>query len=248
MQADKEKKVNRDSHSRATIPLGPELIRRAQQGDAEALASLFHTHEARIFALCLRMTNNVAEAEDLVQDAFLHVFRKLSTFRGDSALSTWIYRIAINTVLMNLRRKSPCQVSLDEPYNNREYAKPIRREYAARDGRLDSCVTRLVLTRAISALPSGSREIFLLYEVEGYEHHEIAEMLGCSVGNSKSQLHRAKLRLRNFLARRRIAHTETGRANGLNATRAKEQSLVETWALQAVSGINNMSPFSQSNA
>jgi RNA polymerase sigma-70 factor, ECF subfamily len=250
MQADKEKKVNRDFHSTATIPLGSELIKRAQQGDAEAFASLFHAHKARVYALCLRMTNNVAEAEDLLQDAFLHVFRKLSSFRGASALSTWIYRIAINTVLMHFRKKSPCQVSLDEPYSNHEHAKPIRREYAARDGRLDSCVTRLVLTRAISALPSGSREIFLLHEVEGYEHHEIAEMLGCSVGNSKSQLHRAKLRLRNFLARRRIARAETGRANGLHTVRAMEQSasLAETWALSPASRIKNMVPFAQSNA
>jgi RNA polymerase sigma-70 factor (ECF subfamily) len=204
--------VNRDSSSTATIPLGSDLIERARQGDAEAFATLFHAHKARIHALCLRRTNNVAEAEDLAQDAFLRVFRKLSTFRGDSALSSWIYRIAINTVLMNFRRKSPCQVSLDEPYNNHEDAKPIRREYAARDGRLDSCVTRLVLTRAIGTLPSGSREIFLLHEVEGYEHHEIAEMLGCSVGNSKSQLHRAKLRVRNFLSRPRRARVESGLA------------------------------------
>src|SRR5271165_3710368 len=105
--------MNGDSNRTATLSPGSDLIRRAQQGDSAAFATLFHTHKARIYSLCLRMTNNVAEAEDLVQDAFLHVFRKLSAFRGDSALSTWIYRIAINTVLMKFRRKSPHQVSLD---------------------------------------------------------------------------------------------------------------------------------------
>jgi RNA polymerase sigma-70 factor (ECF subfamily) len=240
--------VNRDSNSTATN-LGSDLIERARQGDAEAFAALFHAHKARIYALCLRMTKNVTEAEDLVQDAFLHVFRKLSTFRGDSALSTWIYRIAINTVLMNFRRKSFSQVSLDEPYGNHEDAKPIRREYAARDGRLDSCITRLVLTRAISALPCGSREIFLLHEVQGYEHHEIAKMLGCSVGNSKSQLHRAKLRLRHFLGRRRKAGAEAGRANRLHArARGQSASVVETWALPPVLSINNVAPCAHSNA
>src|SRR5580700_5296651 len=96
---------------------GYDVIKRAQQGDSDAFASLFHTHKTRIYSLCLRMTNNTAEAEDLTQDAFLQVFRKLPTFRGDSALSTWLYRIAVNTVLMHFRKKSLCQVSLDEPFN-----------------------------------------------------------------------------------------------------------------------------------
>jgi RNA polymerase sigma-70 factor (ECF subfamily) len=145
------------------------------------------------------MTNNAAEAEDLAQDAFLQVFRKLSSFRGDSALSTWLYRIAVNTVLMHFRRKTPCRISLDEPIRGQDDSKSARREYGTRDGRLDSAVTRVALTRAISELPEGYRAIFLLHEVEGYQHREIAELLGCSVGNSKSQLHKAKLRIRDFL-------------------------------------------------
>jgi RNA polymerase sigma-70 factor (ECF subfamily) len=153
----------------------------------------------RIYSLCLRMTNNAAEAEDLAQDAFLQVFRKLSSFRGDSALSTWLYRIAVNTVLMHFRRKTPCRISLDEPARNHDDGKSVRREYGTRDGRLDSAVTRVALTRAISELPEGYRAIFLLHEVEGYQHREIAKLLGCSVGNSKSQLHKAKLRIRDFL-------------------------------------------------
>jgi RNA polymerase sigma-70 factor, ECF subfamily len=176
-----------------------DLVKRAQRGDADAFASLFHAHKAKVYSVCLRMTNNTAEAEDLTQDAFLQVFRKLATFRGDSALSTWLYRIAVNTVLMHFRKKALRQVSLDEPYN--QDAKVVRREYGSRDDRLTGCVDRIALARAIKELPDGYRTIFLLHEVEGYEHQEIAELLDCSVGNSKSQLHKAKLRIRELLGR-----------------------------------------------
>ena len=176
-----------------------DLVKRAQCGDADAFASLFHAHKAKVYSVCLRMTNNTAEAEDLTQDAFLQVFRKLATFRGDSALSTWLYRIAVNTVLMHFRKKALKQVSLDEPYN--QDAKVVRREYGSRDDRLTGCVDRIALARAIKELPDGYRTIFLLHEVEGYEHQEIAELLDCSVGNSKSQLHKAKLRIRELLGR-----------------------------------------------
>jgi RNA polymerase sigma-70 factor (ECF subfamily) len=199
--------------------LDAELIRRAQQGDSEAFATLFHTHKMRIYSLCLRMTNNSAEAEDLAQDAFLQVFRKLSSFRGDSALSTWLYRIAVNTVLMHFRRKTPCRISLDEPIRNHDDAKSARREYGTRDGRLDSAVTRVALTRAISELPEGYRAIFLLHEVEGYQHREIARLLGCSVGNSKSQLHKAKLKIREFLSQMPQS-VEVGRVSAKPSGRA----------------------------
>lgn len=176
-----------------------DLVKRAQEGDADAFAGIFNAHKARIYSVCLRMTNNTAEAEDLTQDAFLQVFRKLATFRGDSALSTWLYRIAVNTVLMHFRKKVLRQVSLDEPYN--QDAKNVRREYGRRDDRLTGSVDRIALARAIQELPHGYRTIFLLHEVEGYEHQEIAELLDCSVGNSKSQLHKAKLRVRELLSR-----------------------------------------------
>jgi RNA polymerase sigma-70 factor (ECF subfamily) len=191
--------VNGLKNPNSSRSLDADLIKRAQQGDSDAFATLFHSHKTRIYSLCLRMTNNTAEAEDLAQDAFLQVFRKLSSFRGDSALSTWLYRIAVNTVLMHFRRKTPCRISLDEPIRNQDDTKSVRREYGTRDGRLDSVVSRVALTRAISELPEGYRAIFLLHEVEGYQHREIAKLLGCSVGNSKSQLHKAKLRIRDFL-------------------------------------------------
>lgn len=202
--------MNIDTNSTATLPLGRDVIRRAQEGDSDAFSALFHAHKSRIYSLCLRMTNNVAEAEDLMQDAFLQVFRKLSGFRGESALSTWLYRIAVNTVLMHFRKKSLVQVSLDEPCPSKnDNTRQVRREYGINDGRLMGCATRMALIRAISELPAGYRTIFLLHEVEGYEHQEIADLLGCSVGNSKSQLHKAKLRIRGSLASPRASGTET---------------------------------------
>ncbi|MGH9528709.1 MAG: RNA polymerase sigma factor [Terriglobales bacterium] len=205
-----------------------DLVKRAQQGDTDAFASLFYTHKARIYSVCLRMTNNTAEAEDLTQDAFLQVFRKLETFRGDSALSTWLYRIAVNTVLMHFRKKALKQVSLDEPYS--QDAKQVRREYGTKDGRLSGSVDRIALTRAIKELPDGYRTIFLLHEVEGYEHQEIAQLLDCSVGNSKSQLHKAKLRIRELLGHagvsREIKSSETVSTRGRDV---EQNSPFDNW-------------------
>ena len=207
-----------DTNTAVRFDSDADLVRRAQEGNSDAFASLFHTHKARIYSVCLRMTNNAAEAEDLTQDAFLQVFRKLATFRGDSALSTWLYRIAVNTVLMHFRKKVLRQVSLDEPYN--QDAKVVRREYGSRDDRLTGSVDRIALARAIKELPDGYRTIFLLHEVEGYEHQEIAELLDCSVGNSKSQLHKAKLRIRELLGRAR-QEEETGRATRRTRQRSR---------------------------
>jgi len=143
------------------------------------------------------VTGDVADAEDLTQDAFIQVFRKLGTFRGDSAFSTWLYRVAVNTVLMSLRRRKPKQVSLDEPVCIDHSMVP--RDFGRNDPELSGTVDRIALIRAIKELPEGYRRIFILHEVEGYQHHEIAAMLRCSVGNSKSQLHKAKLKIRELL-------------------------------------------------
>ena len=222
--------MNSDS---ATVPVNAEVVKRAQQGDSDAFATLFHAHKARIYSVCLRMTNNAAEAEDLTQDAFLQVFRKIATFRGDSAFSTWLHRIAVNTVLMHFRKKSLSQVSLDEPYSNSDGAK-IRREYGTKDTRLAGCVDRVALASAIKELPHGYRTIFLLHEVEGYEHQEIAEMLGCSVGNSKSQLHKAKLRIREILAQTPEAKLATTPEK--SSTRPA-RPVFETWEMALAEGV-----------
>ncbi len=204
-----------------------DLVKRAQQGDTDAFASLFYAHKARIYSVCLRMTNNTAEAEDLMQDAFMQVFRKLDTFRGDSALSTWLYRIAVNTVLMHFRKKALKQVSLDEPCS--QDAKLVRREYGGKDDRLSGSVDRIALTRAIKELPDGYRTIFLLHEVEGYEHQEIAQLLDCSVGNSKSQLHKAKLRIRELLGHTKVEKTAVVQPMSTDAPTTASKNLAERW-------------------
>ena len=189
----------------------PDLVARAQAGDGEAFAVLFEQHKKRVYSLCLLMTGDVADAEDLTQDAFIQVFRKLATFRGDSAFSTWLYRVAVNTVLMSLRKRKPRQVSLDEPVRIEHSLVP--RDFGKNDPDLSGTVDRIALVRAIKELPEGYRKIFLLHEVEGYQHHEIAALLRCSVGNSKSQLHKAKLKIRELLLDRSASQEDqaTGR-------------------------------------
>lgn len=173
------------------------LVQRAQGGDEQAFATLFQTHQKRVYSLCLLMTKDVAEAEDLTQEAFLHVFRKISGFRGDAAFSTWLYRVAVNTVLMKLRRrKFQPSFSLDQP---RSPESSMPRDFGRKDPALAGAIDRIALRRAIQELPEGCRTIFALHEVQGYQHREIAHLLRCSVGNSKSQLHKAKLKMRDLL-------------------------------------------------
>ena len=180
------------------------LVRRAQAGDEEAFATLFQQHKNRVYSVCLLMTKDVAEAEDLTQEAFLQVFRTVSSFRGESAFSTWLYRVAVNTVLMKLRRrKAPPTLSLDEPVSAESPS--LYRDFGKNDPDLTGLIDRIALRRALQELPEGCRTIFALHEVDGYQHHEIAELLDCSIGNSKSQLHKAKLKMRDLLfPKRRI--------------------------------------------
>ncbi len=174
-----------------------QLISRAQKGDEAAFAALYEAHKRRVYSLCLRMTGNTAEAEDLSQEAFMQLFRKISTFRGESAFSTWLHRLAVNVVLMHLRKKGLQQVSLDEVDTSE--GEPVKRDYGDDDRRLLGSVDRISLGRAIAELPPGYRTVFVLHDVEGYEHNEIAQILDCSVGNSKSQLHKARMKLRDWL-------------------------------------------------
>ena len=173
-----------------------QLIALAQKGDEEAFEALFEAHKRRVYSLCLRMLGNPTEAEDLTQEAFLQLFRKISTFRGESAFSTWLHRLAVNVVLMHLRKKGLNQISLDETENPQ--GEPIKRDYGDDDRRLVGSIDRIGLNRAISELPPGYRTVFILHDVEGYEHNEIAEIMNCSIGNSKSQLHKARLKLREW--------------------------------------------------
>jgi RNA polymerase sigma-70 factor, ECF subfamily len=184
------------SKGRDDSPLS--LVQRAQSGDEEAFATLFQQHKGRVYSVCLLMTKDVAEAEDLTQEAFLQVFRTIGSFRGEAAFSTWLYRIAVNTVLMKIRQRKPtATVSLDEPMDSDSPS--LYREFGRNDPELVGVVDRITLHRALQELPKGCRAIFALHEIEGYQHHEIAELLDCSIGNSKSQLHKAKMKMRDLL-------------------------------------------------
>jgi len=176
----------------------PEAIERAKLGDAEAFRVLYDKHKRRVYSLCLRMTANTAEAEDLAQEAFLQLYRKIGTFRGESAFSTWLHRLAVNVVLMHLRKKTLPVVSLEESTQTPEEDSP-KKDFGTEDISLAGSIDRLQLQRAVNDLPPGYRTIFVLHDVEGYEHNEIAHLVGCSVGNSKSQLHKARLKLRDLL-------------------------------------------------
>jgi RNA polymerase sigma-70 factor (ECF subfamily) len=179
-------------------PIEADALAGAQAGDHQAFAQLYSLHKRRIYSLCLRMVSNIAEAEDLTQEAFLQLHRKIATFRGDSAFSTWLHRLAINVVLMHLRKKGLPVISLDEAMEPAPEERPGR-SFGAPDLTLAGTIDRLALERAIDNLPAGYRLIFVLHDIEGYEHNEIASMLDCSIGNSKSQLHKARLKLRDAL-------------------------------------------------
>ena len=189
-------------------PAEADALARAQGGDHHAFAQLYSFHKRRIYSLCLRMVGNIAEAEDLTQEAFLQLHRKIGTFRGDSAFSTWLHRLAINVVLMHLRKKGLSQISLDEAMEPAPDEGPGR-SFGTPDPALAGAIDRLALERAVADLPAGYRLIFILHDIEGYEHNEIASMLDCSIGNSKSQLHKARLKLRDAL--RTDTRQEAGR-------------------------------------
>ena len=190
--------------TQAVIPLPRDaerkIIVKAQRGDPEAFKYLYDLHRRRVFNLCLRMIQDWSRAEELTQDTFLQVYRRINTFRGDSAFTTWLHRIAVNIVLMHLRqnRARLHEVSGALP-SDEDQPSPILERLGTPDGRLMGALDRVSLEHAVSQLPEGYRLIFVLHDVEGYEHHEIADLLGCSVGNTKSQLHKARLKIRRHL-------------------------------------------------
>ena len=184
-----------------------EAIERAKDGDAQAFQALYDKHKRRVYSLCLRMTANTAEAEDLTQEAFLQLYRKIATFRGESAFSTWLHRLSVNVVLMHLRKKSLPVVSLEETTQGEDDTP--KKDFGAEDLALAGSIDRLQLQRAVDDLPPGYRMIFVLHDVEGYEHNEIATIVGCSIGYSKSQLHKARMKLRDLLKLKRAEKAES---------------------------------------
>jgi RNA polymerase sigma-70 factor, ECF subfamily len=195
-------------------PVDEETIRRAQQGDAAAFEQLYRLYSRRVYALCFRMTGNPLDAEELAQEAFMQLFRKIQTFRGESAFTTWLHRLTFNVVLMRFRKKTPPVVSLEEMAGPDEDSGVSPRDVGAPDLRLSGTLDRMALQRAIDQLPPGYKSIFLLHDVQGYGHDEIAKILGCSLGNSKSQLHKARGRLRRLIlsGRAKVARKRRKRA------------------------------------
>lgn len=174
-----------------------ENVRLAAAGDMTAFADIYSAYQRRVYSLCLRMTRNVSEAEDLTQEVFVQLFRKLKTFRGDSAFSTWLHRMTVNAVLMHFRKPV---VRLEQTtYDGDDQQERLNGRLMARTS---SVVDRISLDEALAQLSPGYRTVFILHDVEGYEHNQIGEMLGCAVGTSKSQLHKARLKLRHLLRQR----------------------------------------------
>jgi len=196
-------------------------IRLAKRGDSSAFEQLYRRHARRVFALCMRMLANINEAEDLTQDIFLAAFRKLKSFRGDSAFSTWLHRVGVNAVLMHLRKKRISSTSLEEIDEQREEAGLAAFELGEKDPRLEGHADRMRLQKAIEQLPAGYKLSLILHDVQGYLHTEIAEILGCTEGTTKSQLHKARQRVREILQKdERIAERRT---RGAAAYRENEE-------------------------
>lgn len=176
-----------------------EAIRLAREGDAAAFERLYRLHSRRVFTLCVRMLENLEDAEDLTQETFLKVFRRIQTFRGKCEFSTWLHRVTVNVVLMHIRKKTVAQTPLEEITERTEETRAHCPELGGPDLYLNGTIDRLTLQRAIDQLPPGFKVEFVLYDIEGYEHREIADMRGCSTGTSKSRLRRTRLRLRELL-------------------------------------------------
>jgi RNA polymerase sigma-70 factor, ECF subfamily len=170
------------------------LAKMAAAGDMNAFEELYRRHNRRVYSLCLRMTRSVEEAEDLTQEAFIQLYRKIGSFRGDSAFTTWLHRLTVNQVLMHFRKRS---VKLER--TTEEGETPEQTVKGTENPSQMPVIDRIALDRAIAQLPPGYRSVFLLHDVEGHEHEEIGRILKIAVGTSKSQLHKARMKLRSLL-------------------------------------------------
>lgn len=173
------------------------LVERCRQGDLAAFEEIYRAHAGRLYNVAYRMVGNPTDAEDLLQDIFLAAHRKLDSFRGESALGTWLYRLATNLCLDHLRSRSARASGVTDPLDEE-----IGMADAASRGLADRAVTRMDLERALARLPAGCRAAFVLHDIEGLEHREVADALGIAEGTSKSQVHKARLRLRALLSGR----------------------------------------------
>jgi len=170
----------------------PDLVARCKAGDVDAFAELYARHSSRIFSLAARMAGSPQTGEDLLQEIFLQAYRKIGGFKGDAAVGTWLYRLALNHCLDFVRSRQAKMDKATSAFADQDYAPalPAPRESPAE---------RIDLERAMQQLPPGCREVFVLHDVEGYEHKEIAAMLGIAEGTSKSQVFKARMKLRALL-------------------------------------------------
>jgi len=199
----------------AAPPAGPgraadmALVERCRRGDLGGFEELYRAHAGRLFSVACRMLGNASDAEDMLQEIFLSAHRKLDSFRGDSALGTWLYRLAVNQCLDYLRSRASRTSQVTDAFDD----EPVR-YHAGTRGLAEQTVTKMDLERALAQLPAGCRAAFVLHDVEGLEHREVAEALGIAEGTSKSQVHKARLRLRLLL------NGEPGAAGQASARRA----------------------------
>lgn len=174
-----------------------ELTQAAADGNMPAFEEIYNRHHRRVYSICLRMLQNATEAEDLTQDVFIQLHRKIGSFRGDSAFTTWLHRLTVNQVLMHFRKRN---VKFEK--TTEEGETPVQIVGGTENPLKMPVVDKIAIEHAIEQLPKGYRNVFVLHDVEGYEHEEVARILGCSVGTSKSQLHKARLKLRKLLQRK----------------------------------------------
>ena len=162
--------------------------------EQKVFQELYQTHHRRVYSICLRMTRDISEAEDLTQEVFVHLFRALGSFRGESAFTTWLHRLTVNHVLMHFRKR---KVRASRPAEDGELS--LQSLAAHHDHNRTSIVDRILLSEVIAKLPAGYREALVLHDIEGFEHKEIAEMRGRTEGTSRSQLHNARRALRALI-------------------------------------------------
>ena len=173
---------------------GMDLVARCQAGDVEAFETLYRQHASRIYTLACRMAGSPEDGEDLLQEIFLQAHRKLGSFKGDAAIGTWLYRLALNHCLDFVRSRQAKMNKLTETLDAETSFEPTAQR--------DTPIARMDLQRAVERLPEGCREAFVLHDVEGFDHKEVAELLGIAEGTSKSQVFKARMKLRGFLGRR----------------------------------------------
>lgn len=196
-KVDKKNAATRNAIADVTKAKDFDLTQAAAKGDMVAFEEIYQRHHRRVYSICLRMLQNTYEAEDLTQDVFIQLYRKIGSFRGDSAFTTWLHRMTVNQVLMHFRKRNVKYEKTTE-----EGETPEQVEIGTGNPFKMPIVDKIALENAIEQLPPGYKNVFVLHDVEGFEHEEVARILGCSVGTSKSQLHKARLKLRKLLKKK----------------------------------------------